>query len=440
MCAFSLKNDTAPTILMNHAIDELLFSDIPDRASSPSRQHHTKNKKPPKTEKNMKQTNKPHILLLYKTMIPSVRLCGHCQLEYLAARGEVEYRPRTVMQVSHNDLNWADIVLLCRLDNAYEVRLARMLSQAHKYLIYVIDDDLLHVPAGLTSGAYYQQKSTKASIEQLLSLSDAVLSPSPVLLAKYAVDGRRGILLEEPAIDPLPYRPRDPGAPVKIGFAGSVDRTGDIEQILREALLRIHSEYGRKVSFVFFGAVPAFAQALNAQCVPYCDSYDAYRRTLNDLQLDIGLAPMPDTPFHACKHYNKFVEYSAAGIVGIFSDVKPYDRLAKQFDWRLLCRNTAGEWYNAIRRLVDNPALLDECKRRAAELTSDAFSVPVIARALGGTLAVLPLSPRQDCKNAVFLPLIKLTVPLGRLFSGLKRYGLKTPVIILRKIKAALGR
>ena len=388
----------------------------------------------------MKQTRRQHVLLLYKSMIPSVRLCGHSQLEYLAAQGQVDYRPRSVMKVSRDDLNWAEIVLMCRLDNAYEVRLAEMLKQANKYIIYVMDDDLLNVPASMTSGAYYRQKSTRASMEKLIAISDAVLSPSPVLLEKYAVDGRRGILLEEPAIDPVAYSPRDPDAPVKIGFAGSVDRTGDIEQILREALLRIHAEYGERVSFAFFGAVPAFAQALDAQCVPYCDSYDAYRRTLNELQLDIGLAPMPDTPFHACKHYNKFVEYAAAGIVGVFSDVKPYDRLEKRFGWRLLCGNTAGEWYGAIRQLLDDAERLDTFKQTAVCLAWETFSIPAIAGTLYHELAALPVQMGQSCPKAAALPLLKLMALLTRFVSGVRRYGLKAPAMILRRLKLSLTR
>ncbi|MGN0762302.1 MAG: hypothetical protein ACI4MK_02895, partial [Aristaeellaceae bacterium] len=144
------------------------------------------------------------VLLIYKLMIPSVRLCGHCQLEELAARGAVEYRCRTTMGVSRQDLAWAETVLMCRLDNAYELHLARLLKQAGKNLVYVIDDDLLNVPEHLSSAPYYRQKQVQACIRGIIGLSDAILSPSPVLLDKYARDGRRGILLEEPAIDPLP--------------------------------------------------------------------------------------------------------------------------------------------------------------------------------------------------------------------------------------------
>lgn len=388
----------------------------------------------------MKQMRKPRVLLLYKTMIPSVRLCGHCQLEHLAAKGQIEYRHRPMMQLGREDLNWADIVLMCRLDNAFEYSIARLLKRAGKYLVYVIDDDLLNVPAELTSGKYYAGREIRSSIRGMIEASDAILSPSMVLLKKYAVDGRRGILLEEPAVDPVPYTPHAPGTPIRIGFAGSADRTGDLELILKDVLLRIHSEYGEKVEFVFFGAVPSFARALNAQCAPYCDSYDAYRSSMNALHLDIGLAPMPDTPFHACKHYNKLIEYAAAGTVGIFSDVTPYDRLRTQFGWELLCPNTAEAWYHAICRLIDDPACLDALKKRVAGMVEDVFSVPVIAETLMDALREIPL---QESSEALTLSRgkwawMKTVALFRRGINCLQRYGLKLPAVVLCKLRGRL--
>ena len=377
------------------------------------------------------------VLLIYKLMIPSVRLCGHCQLESLAASGDVEYRARTTMGVSRHDLACAETVLLCRLDNAYELHLARLLRKAGKNLIYIMDDDLLNVPENLASAPYYRQAQVQKCIRGIIDLCDAILSPSPVLLGKYARDGRQGILLEEPAIDPLPHIPREPGRPVCIGFAGSVDRAGDIEQLLRDTLLRIHREYGPRVSFTFFGAVPSFAGELNARCVPYCDSYDAYRRTLHTLQIDIGLAPMPDTPFHACKHYNKFVEYAAAGAVGVYSDVAPYDRLRTNFGWELLCPNTADAWYAMLTRLIDHPEERERIRARQDELVATAFSVPVIARQLNQALDALPHHPETKVVGAVRLLGMKALAWIRRIHNGLKRYGLKAPALVLRRLRGS---
>ncbi|MDO5300272.1 MAG: hypothetical protein Q4F18_12640, partial [Clostridia bacterium] len=229
-----------------------------------------------------------HVLLIYRRMIPSIRLCGHCQMEYLAREGKLEYRAIQEMKIKSSDLNWADVVLLGRLDSWYEYQLTKKLHEAGKYLIYIIDDDLLNIPPEISSAAYYGQKEIQGYIRGMIGMSDAIMSPSPLLLQKYATDGRRAIQIEEPAIDPVPYKPHDPNKPVKIGFAGSIDRTGDIENILKDALIQIKQEYGDRVQFEFFGAIPSFARELDARCIPYCDSYDEYRKTLNSLEWDIG--------------------------------------------------------------------------------------------------------------------------------------------------------
>ena len=322
-----------------------------------------------------------HVLLIYREMIPSIRLCGHCQMEYLAQQGKVDYRAVQVMKLKGGDLNWADVVLLGRLDSWYEFRLTKRLHESGRYLIYLIDDDLLNIPLEISSAVHYGRKEIQGYIRSMMEMSDAILSPSALLLEKYAVNGRQAIRIEEPAIDPVPYRPHDPGKPVKIGFAGSIDRTGDIEHILKEALLQIKREYGERVEFAFFGGIPSFAKELDARCIPYCDDYDEYREKLNSLEWDIGLAPMPDTPFHACKHYNKFVEYAAAGVVGVFSDVMPYSRLREKGFEAQLVVNHAKAWTDALSSLIES-AEREALRQKLCTLSVEEFSVEKTAQAL----------------------------------------------------------
>lgn len=318
-------------------------------------------------EGTLQEKRLTHVLLIYRQMIPSVRLCGHCQMEYLAKEKKLEYRAVQEMRIKNSDLNWADIVLLGRLDSWYEYQLTKKLHNAGKYLVYIIDDDLLNIPPEISSAAYYGQKTVQGFIRAMIEMSDAILSPSPLLLKKYAVDGRKAVQIEEPAIDPVPYKPHDPSKPVKIGFAGSIDRTGDIEHILKDALIQIKHEYAEQVQFEFFGAIPSFAKELDARCIPYCNSYEEYRKKLNSLEWDIGLAPMPDTPFHACKHYNKFIEYAAAGIVGVFSNVRPYLFAKRYIDAQCLADNTSSAWKKAIEELVDDGARREKLRRESIE-------------------------------------------------------------------------
>ena len=368
-------------------------------------------------------------------MIPSIRLCGHCQMTYLAREGRIEYRAVQELKLTAQDLDWADIVILGRLDSWYECQLTEMLHKAGKTLAYILDDDLLNILPELSSAPYYGQKQIRGYIRRMLELSDAVISPSPLLLEKYAVDGREAVQIEEPAIDPIPYTPHDPDKPVKIGFAGSIDRASDIEALLKDALLRIKREYRERVQFEFFGAIPAFAGELEARCIPYCDTYDEYRRVLNGLAWDIGLAPMPDTPFHACKHYNKFVEYAAADVIGIFSAVMPYTRLAGKECDAVLCGNTPEEWYESIKRLIERPAEREAMREALSRRIGTVYSVRSSAEEL---LKRLPKASRGSDGGTISgcrLMLCKGANLWLRAVDMVRRYGWKLPQKLLDELK-----
>lgn len=367
--------------------------------------------------------NARRVLLIYRVLTPSVRLCGHCQLEYLAAQGRLEYRAVQEMKLSHRDMDWANIVVLGRLDSWYEHRLARMARRAGKYLAYILDDDLLNIPSQVSSARYYGQRQIQAYIRGMIDLSDAVISPSPLLLEKYA-SGKRAIQVEEPTIDPVAYRPREPGGPVKIGFAGSIDRIGDIENVLRDALIRVKDAFGDRVCFEFLGAVPDFSERLDARCIPYIDSYEGYRETLNALQWDIGLAPMPDTPFHACKHYNKFSEYAAAGVAGVFSDVQPYVRLKAFDNCAVLCENTSESWIKALSDLIEDSDRREDCRRKAILCAGEYMSLQRSAEELE---AALPDPTRLDTTGTAkcrWLSFMKARNVLKRVATEVKGYGL----------------
>lgn len=367
---------------------------------------------------------KRRVLLIYRVLIPSVRLCGHCQMEYLAEQGRLEYRAVQEMKLVAEDIDWADILLLGRLDSWYEHRLSRMAHEAGKYLAYILDDDLLNIPPEISSGYYYGQREIQEYIRDMIELSDAIVSPSPLLLEKYA-SGKRAIQIEEPAIDPVEYRPRASGEPVKIGFAGSIDRIEDIEDVLRDALIQIGDAYGDRVRFEFLGAEPDFAKRLGARCVPYCDAYEEYRRALNALQWDIGLAPMPDTPFHACKHYNKFSEYAAAGIVGVFSDVYPYTRIKTVFPGcGVFCENTPESWVQALRGLIEDFDGREDVRRRA---TQCAWSSLNISRCAEGLWAALPSLSTLETpgKKIIGLGFLKVRNLWERLKTKYRGYGVR---------------
>ncbi len=383
------------------------------------------------------QNKKPKILLTFAGVFPSVQLCAYAQLQELAGQGLVVYRAMSYHKVSQKDLNWADAVIMGRSDSWYERKIALKAKKAGKAIAYLIDDDLLNVPSHLLSGEHFSRKDIRKNIQDMIGLSHMLLSPSPVLLEKYAPkdSGRTGILVEEPAVLPAKFIPRKEGQPVQIGFAGSLDRVDDLEHILKDALLRIKQEYGNGVQFSFFGAIPSFAGDLDARAVPFCDSYETYLQTLNGLSWDIGLAPMPDTAFHSCKHYIKFIEYSAACIVGVFSRTGPYLRLKKWEDGCVFCENTAESWYQAIKRLLDDPGLREAMRQRASDICAQALNIRTVSADFYDRLCACLPEP-QAAKRICFMRLPnKLAFFLIRTYHFLRNHRRGLFSAVSRKLK-----
>ena len=377
---------------------------------------------------------KCHVLLIYRKMIPSVRLCGHSQLDALAADGLIDYRAVQDMRLTKDDLNWADTVFLGRLDNLYERQISELLHRVGRRLVYIIDDDLLNIPPAITSASYYAQPEIQDNIRRMIGISQAIISPSPLLLKKYATDGRMAIRTEEPALFAVPYRSHAPGQPVKIGFAGSIDRTADLEAILRDALLRVKEKYGPRVQFEFFGAVPAFAKALDATTVPYLESYDDYRRQLNACEWDIGLAPMPDAPFYACKHYNKFCEYAAAGVAGIYTDRPPYTFIPDRESLGRFCENTPDAWFEAICAEIEDDAGREARRRRCSEYAATALNPGAIAREMYESCPqfFLPCPSKKSANRG--MRALKQRNVLNQCMEKARRYGPRLPLVVLKKV------
>ena len=246
-----------------------------------------------------------------------MNLCAFLQLQYLAETGAIAFRHSRILQVGKGDLDWADTVVFVRGDGLLDEWMARAAHRAGKYLIYITDDDLLHVPMDLGSGPYYAQKSVQRHIRRVMEYSDCFASPSRRLLNKYGA-GHTFSIVEPAACCIGEKRPQGDGV-VRIGFAGSSDRGRDVDGILSEALTEIVARYGDRVSLAFFGVRTRTADALGCRTYPYTESYGSYQAAMERLNWDIGLAPMPETEFHACKHCNKLVEYCGFGIAGVYS-------------------------------------------------------------------------------------------------------------------------
>lgn len=375
------------------------------------------------------------VLLLYKVMIPSVVLCGYLQLKRLSERGDVEFKHSSTDALKEDDLNWANVVLLVRGDSPLEVWIAQQCRRTGRYVIYVLDDDLLHMPPQLSSSDFYHSETVQASIHKLLELANCFAAPSLRLLEKYGVGMEKTFQLVEPSAFVMKEKRHREEEVIYIGFAGSVDRGGDIDRLLAGALCQIKEKYGQGVRIELFGPQTETARKVGAKTYPYLDSYQAYQEMMAQLNWDIGLAPMPCSEFHRCKHYNKLVEYCGFGIAGVYSREEPYLGVVKDGVNGLLCKNTTQAWVDAISRLIEDTALRQFISQTCLEQARDRFSVEQAANAFGDFLAPWAAAGKEEEQASVQgLAVSRCRKKFGYRCQRIREYGWRAPAVILRKV------
>jgi hypothetical protein len=225
-------------------------------------------------------------------------------------------------------------------------RLLRACKRRRLPIITLVDDNyyLLRVGPPLYDTPQ-PTDDTLAAWTQLLQASARVVVCQP-LLAEYLLPMNPNIVCVPPFFDfqahpdtslrpgifgkqcvtlgPAMAAAPPPSVPVRIGWLSSPLRPEDYAPLL-PALLRLKSAYGDAVALEYFGDLPAMWPAdFPARRLPYVADYSAYLLQQWQRGWHLGLAPLAQRPFNRYKTNNKFREYGALGIVGLYSRWDPY--------------------------------------------------------------------------------------------------------------------
>lgn len=237
-----------------------------------------------------------------------------------------------------------DVVILQRRVGDEDLgRMQRMRGFSRAFKVYELDDYLPNLPAKNVHREH-MPRDVLRSLRRALSLADRFVVSTPMLADAFA--GFHQDIRVAPnrlPIDwwrPLPAVPLNTTGKPRVGWAGGLGHTGDLEMIAD-----VVSELAQEVDWVFFGMCPDRLRPHVAEFHPGVDIAQ-YPRALALLRLDLAIAPLEQNRFNECKSNLRLLEYGACAVPVVCSDVGPYR------DPRLpvtRVRNRHREWVAAIR-------------------------------------------------------------------------------------------
>jgi len=158
-----------------------------------------------------------------------------------------------------------------------------------------------------------------------------------------------------------------------IGFLGGSTHSEDLHLIL-DPLLQINDQYPGKIHFEFWGSQPPKELKIQAsiEVNPIIQDYENYAKAIQSRQYDILIAPLVDNKFNQAKSNLKFLEYSALGVPGVFSNVKPFKDIVKNGENGYLA-SSSEEWFYYLKLLIESPEKRQEIAQNAQNTVKNNF-------------------------------------------------------------------
>jgi tetratricopeptide (TPR) repeat protein len=228
--------------------------------------------------------------------------------------------------------------------------------------VYEISDNFMAFPSWVPVKPWFNDPVNLATVFQLIQLSDAIQGVSEILLQQFRFLKERQVVFENQIMEIGSILTASQKELV-MGWAGSLGHTEDVKWIV-PVIQDICGKYPH-VRFAFMGNQKQYEELFGR------NPKFSYRRpgTLSEYYnfldgLDIGFAPLINTPYNVCRSDIKFVEYASRGVAPVLSDTGPYKWHARHKDNAFLFKSPLS-LRNILEELIDDNGLLQRVRRNA---------------------------------------------------------------------------
>lgn len=323
---------------------------------------------------------KTHVLVECPELIASVKV-GVLNALAILENNTLQTRFCRTSDMQVCDLQWADILITVRGCEQMSLRIVEEAKRLGRFIVYFLDDDLLNLPNDTQAYQFFNGGNHQRFLRDILGYCDALWGVNTLIRDSYlSYCGRpRWIYSRVPVIDmPTCQQESDTGE-IRVLYAGSIDHTNMIRQVIVPAMLRVLGQI-ENISFTFIGADPGIRHNRRVRYIPFFHEYNEYRKYVENGGFQIGLAPVRTSHFYQCKYYNKFVEYTSIGAVGIYTDCPLYRQIVTCGENGVLCENTPEKWADAVIQLAKKQNLRYSCYEQATTLLKSEFRADIVAR------------------------------------------------------------
>lgn len=188
-----------------------------------------------------------------------------------------------------------------------------------------INDNFLEPRAFGEVGTFYHAPERRALALQLLAAADALQVSTPWLGQLFGPRARATWVLPN-AVDALPplAAPSGHGDALRIGWAGSAGHADDLRAVMPALRAMLHGLPGASLAIMTRETLRPLFDWVPPERLDFRPDADlgTYLHFLSTL--DVGLAPLSDTPFNRGRSDVKFLEYAAAGACAVLQRAPAY--------------------------------------------------------------------------------------------------------------------
>lgn len=297
----------------------------------------------------------PQILIIIEAEIATTHLIE--QIMRACASHGIQYRTQFLDRLRVYDITPETIPLFVRCGDPLALLWTQALVDASRPYAYYIDDNFWRIEGHTPLAAYYRHPLVRATLKFAVSHAQSVVTNSPELAQFLSRFNDRVAVL--PTFfdfsligDVRPFATDE----VRIGFAGSPSRIDDLELVAR--LVDPILERFPKAAFEFAGVLPRGVEIRErVRFFPHTNDYKSYIKFQAERNWAIGLAPLLDHEANRGKTDNKYREYGACRIAGIYSDIPPYSSVVKHSVTGILVENNSASWLEALVDLLSRQDL-----------------------------------------------------------------------------------